>query len=96
MSECGWDGGDCDVRSDKKLTEGEIVVIVLVPPRQFRLMKQSFLRQMSLLLRGALRIQSDENGNEMIYDWPEKDDQQQNKKGVSNKRKRTAESTVLG
>lgn len=68
--ECGWDGLDCVKTKDPKYADGVLVIVVLVPVNVFVKDSAEFLRNMSLLLHGTLVIMKDENGEDMIYSWP--------------------------
>ena len=72
--ECEWDGLDCDVDMTLDLAEGSLVIIVLVRPDDFREREAGFLRDVGHLLRAIVRVKLDNNGDEMIYPWPEVDE----------------------
>lgn len=68
--ECGWDGQDCS-GSNRNYAKDVLVIIVLVPYDVFVSDSVSFLRNLSLLLHGMLVIKKDDNGRDMIYEWPD-------------------------
>lgn len=66
--ECGWDGFDCDA-SQKQIVPGSLYVVVLIEPEEFQLIKKTFVRQLSHLLRAGCSIKKAPNGEDMIYPW---------------------------
>lgn len=74
--ECAWDGNDCDSFSNTDhFLPGSLIFIILVPPSRLHAVLPSFLRQISLLLRGLVTVKRDAEGREMVYPWPENEDE---------------------
>ena len=48
---------------------GTLVIVVGIPPEQFRNESRSFLRSLGNLLRAVVLIKKDSFGMEMIYPW---------------------------
>ena len=69
---CNWDGLDCDT-SEKRLALGTLVIVVGIPPEQFRNESRLFLRKLGNLLRAVVFIKTDQYGADMIYPWYNKD-----------------------
>ena len=68
-AECGWDGLDCET-TPESLAEGTLVLIVMVPPDEFRANMVNFLRGLGHLLHSVVRVKKDAKGEDMIYPWP--------------------------
>lgn len=68
MAGCAWDGLDCDT-GEVYLARGSLIVYVLKAKEQFEKEKQSFVRNMSILLHTTVRIKKDQYGVEMVYHW---------------------------
>ena len=70
---CNWDGLDCN-HDEEKLATGSLIIVVGVPPEEFKEMSKEFLRKLGNLLRAVLYIKKDKNGEEMVYPWNKGDD----------------------
>jgi len=68
--DCHWDGGDCAAKVPE-LSNGALVLILLIPPEKFPEVKGELLRELTELLHTAVWVMKDENGADMIYSWPD-------------------------
>lgn len=65
--ECNWDGLDCEAGGIGE-PSGGLIIIVKMPPSQFRSQLVRFLRQLGSLLHGVAKIKQ-YNGEDMIYNY---------------------------
>lgn len=69
FADCGWDGGDCsDIPED--LADGALIIIVKMARDDFLKIVSTFMRDLGLILRSVIRVKKDDEGQDMVYPWP--------------------------